>query len=118
MDQIIIKDLLCRGVIGISDQERARPQNILINLTLFTDTVQASLSDSIEECVDYSTVAKRVMSFVETANRRTVEALAGDISRLCLEFSGVEKVLVRLEKPGAVRFAASVGIEIERTAKK
>jgi dihydroneopterin aldolase len=44
-----------------------------------------------------------------------VEALAADLARLCLETRGVEKVRVRVEKPGAVRFSRSVGVEIERT---
>jgi dihydroneopterin aldolase len=33
---------------------------------------------------------------------------------LCLEEPRVEKVWVRVEKPGAVRFSKSVGVEIER----
>jgi dihydroneopterin aldolase len=46
-----------------------------------------------------------------------VEALAADVARLCLEEAGVMKVRVRVEKPGAVRFAESVGVEIERSRK-
>ena len=45
----------------------------------------------------------------------TVEALAADLAQLCLEVPRVEKVRVRVEKPGAVRFSRSVGVEIERT---
>jgi dihydroneopterin aldolase len=40
--------------------------------------------------------------------------LASDLAQVCLEESGVEKVRVRVEKPGAVRFSRSVGVEIER----
>ena len=36
MDQILIKDLLVRGVIGISDRERENPQDILVNIVLFS----------------------------------------------------------------------------------
>ena len=91
MDKIIIKNLLARGIIGVNDWERNRPQNILINITLFTDTR------------------------AEAVNRLTVEALANDLARICLEEKGVQKVIVRVEKPGAVRFAESVGVEIERS---
>ncbi len=114
MDEVFIKDLLIRGVIGISDQERSQPQDILINLVIFTDTQKASESDSIDDCVNYRSLAKKVFTFVEKSNRYTVEALAGDISRLLLEEKGVQKVKVRVEKPGAVRFSRSVGVEIER----
>ena len=44
-----------------------------------------------------------------------MEALAADLARLCLEQAGVQKVRMRVEKPGAVRFARSVGVEIERS---
>ena len=115
MDQILIKNLLARGIIGISDAERAQPQDILINITLFADTLKAAQSDRIEDCVNYRTVAKKVLAHVERINRYTVEALAADIAGLCLEDQLVNAVRVRVEKPGAVRFAESVGVEIERT---
>jgi FolB domain-containing protein len=115
MDQILIKDLLARGIIGITDRERNRPQDILINLVLFTDTRKAAESDHIDDCVDYSLIAKKVMAHVEGAQRYTVEALAADIAGLCLKEKGVESVRVRVEKPGAVRFSRSVGVEIERS---
>jgi FolB domain-containing protein len=115
MDQIIIKDLLIQGIIGINEEERENPQDILINLSLYTDTRQAAQTDSIEDCVNYDTVVKKVMALVENAKRHTVEALANDIARLCLNEPNVIKVRVRVEKPGAVRFSKSVGVEIERT---
>jgi FolB domain-containing protein len=115
MDQTFIRDLLVRGVIGLSDQERANPQDILINITLFADIAKAGQSDSIDDCVNYRTVTKKVLAHAEKAARYTVEALASDIARLCLEDERVQKVCVRVEKPGAVRFARSVGVEIERS---
>ncbi len=114
MDQIFITDLLTRGIIGINDWEREKPQDILINIVLFADLKKAGLSDDLHDSVNYRSVAKKVQSHAETAARLTVEALAADLARLCLEEPGVEKVRVRVEKPGAVRFARSVGVEIER----
>jgi FolB domain-containing protein len=114
MDQVFIKDLLVRGVIGISDQERANPQDILINITLFADTTRAAQTDKIDDCVNYRTIAKMVFAHAEKISRRTVEALASDIAAICLQVEGVKGVRVRVEKPGAVRFSQSVGVEIER----
>jgi FolB domain-containing protein len=115
MDQVFITDLSARGVIGINDWEREKPQEILINIVLFADLHKAGVSDDIADCVNYRTVTKKVQAHAETAQRFTVETLAADLARLCLEAPGVEKVRVRVEKPGAVRFARSVGVEIERT---
>jgi FolB domain-containing protein len=65
--------------------------------------------------VDYRAMAKKVQAHAETAARLTVEALANDLAEICLGETGVEKVIVRVEKPGAVRFSKSVGVEIERS---
>jgi FolB domain-containing protein len=114
MDKVIIKDLAARGIIGIHDWERDNPQEILINLTLFTDIHKAGETDDLDDSVNYRTIAKMALREAESAKRLTVEALATDLARLCLDQPGVEKVVVRVEKPGAVRFAGSVGVEIER----
>lgn len=114
MDQIIIKDLLARGVIGITERERERPQNILINAVLFTDIRKGAESDDIRDCVDYAKMSRKLMAHAETAGRQTVEALVTDLAKLCLEEPGVQGVRLRVEKPGAVRFSKSVGVEIER----
>jgi len=114
MDQVIISDLSARGIIGINDWEREKPQEILINLVLFCDLSRAGESDDIRDCINYRTVAKKALAHAETARRFTVEALAADLARLCLEEPGVQRARVRVEKPGAVRFSRSVGVEIER----
>lgn len=114
MDKVIIKNLLARGIIGVNDWERTRPQNILINIIMFTDTRRAAQTDSLDDCINYSTMSKKVLAHAESVNRLTVEALANDLAWICLEEKEVQKVLVSVEKPGAVRFAESVGVEIER----
>jgi FolB domain-containing protein len=115
MDKVIIKDLLAIGIIGINDWERVHPQQILINITLFTDTHEAGQTDNINDCINYSTLGKRILSHAETVARKTVEALAADIAKLCLDDGRVEKVIVRVEKPRAVSYAGLVGVEIERS---
>lgn len=114
MDQTFIKDLSVRGIIGVNEWEREKLQEILINIVLFTDTRKAAVTDDLADCVNYSAVAKKAQALTENARRFTVEALANDLARLCLDEPGVQKVRVRVEKPGAVRFSRSVGVEIER----
>ena len=116
MDKIIIKDLLLRGIIGINPDERVNEQDILINVVMFADIGQAAASDNIEDAVNYKTITKRIVKHVKGSADFLVEKLVSDIARIILtENEAVQKVQVRLEKPGALRFAQSVGIEIERT---
>lgn len=114
MDKIIIKNLSARGIIGVHSDEREQPQEIVINIILFTNTEKAGHSDDIADTVSYSSVAKKVRAHAESAQRFTVEALAEDIAELCLGEPGVKKVQVQVEKPKAIRFASSAGVEIKR----
>ncbi len=117
MDKIIIKNLIARGIIGLNDWERVKKQEILINITAFTDIRKTAETEDVNFSVNYRTLAKKAQAHAETAERLTVEALASDIAKIGLEDPNIKKIIVRVEKPGAVRFAESVGVEIERTRK-
>ncbi len=117
MDKIFIKDLIARGIIGVNQWERAIPQEIVISLTLFVDISVAASSDKVEDTINYSDIAKRALQLAETQKRLTVESLANDLANMCLEDQRIAKVIVSVEKPGAVRFTRSVGVEIERSQK-
>ncbi len=113
-DQILIKDLLIRGIIGIHDWEREKKQDILINITMEADCRPAGISDDFQDAVDYRAVTKKVLALVENSSFYLVERLAEEIAKTCLEDARVEVARVRVEKPGAVRFSQSVGVEVER----
>jgi dihydroneopterin aldolase/2-amino-4-hydroxy-6-hydroxymethyldihydropteridine diphosphokinase len=113
-DRIQIKDLLLRTIIGINDEERRNKQDVLINITLHADTRAAGASDDIADAVNYRTVTKRIIRLVEGSQFFLVEKMAAEIAAICLEDPRVERAMVRVEKPGALRFARSVGVEIER----
>jgi len=114
MDKVFIEKLRVQCIIGVDDNERKRPQDILVSITLHADTRRAAKTDKIADCVDYETLSREIRALAERARRFTVEALAEDVARLCLGRPGVRKARVRVEKPGAVRAAETVGVEIER----
>ncbi len=114
-DQIEIKDLLIRAIIGINDDERENRQDVVINIRLDTNTRAAGLSDDIEDAVNYRTIAKQVIALVERSQYYLVEKMAEEIANLCLADPRVERARISIEKPGALRFARSVGVSIERS---
>ncbi len=113
-DRIEIKDLHLRTVIGISQEERRDRQDVLINLVLYVDTRLAGKSDDIAQAVNYRTVTKRIIQLVESSQFYLVEKLAAEIAAICMDDPRVERARVSVEKPGALRFARSVGVTIER----
>ena len=114
-DEIRIEELLVRTVIGINGEERRDRQDVLLNLVLFVDTRAAGRTDDIADTpVNYRTLTKRVIGRVEESRFHLIERLAQEIADLCLEEPGVERVRVEVKKPGALRFARSVSIVIDR----
>jgi FolB domain-containing protein len=114
-DRILIKDLMLRCVLGLSGEERREKQDVLINLILWTDLKPAATSDSITDTVDYSALKKQIINLVEVSQYHLAETLADRIATLCLEHPAVQQVQVTVEKPTALRFAHSVGVEIIRS---
>lgn len=114
-DQIHIKDLLLRAIIGVNDEERYNKQDVVVNITLYTDHTAAAVSDDIADTVNYKTIAKQTIKLVEESQFYLVEKLALEIVQLCLADPRVERAVVTVEKPGAVRFARSVGVTVDRT---
>lgn len=114
MDRILIHDLLVRCIIGVDDDERREKQDVLINVVLSADLRRPGKSDRFEDTVDYRAVKKRIVAMTENSRYHLIEALAQATADICLENPAVEEVQVRVEKPSALRFARSVGIEITR----
>jgi D-erythro-7,8-dihydroneopterin triphosphate epimerase len=114
MDRIVIADLQVRCILGIDPEERREKQDVLINLAIDADLRQAGLSDRFEDAVDYRAIKKRVLALAEASRFHLVEALAQAVAGAVLESPGVRAVKVRVDKPSALRFARTVGVEIER----
>ena len=113
-DKIIIKDLLVRGIIGVNDWEREATQDIMINLILEYDLALAGRSDIIADTLNYRSLTKAVIAYCASSTHFLVEKLAHHVARICVVEFDAKSVVVRIEKPGALRFASSVGVEIER----
>jgi len=113
-DTLFIHDLLVRTVIGVREWERTDRQDVLINVELDADCRPAGSADDFAKAVDYRAISKKIFGVAEESEFFLVEALAERIAGVCLEDERIERVRVRVEKPGALRFADSVGVEIER----
>ncbi len=114
MDKILLNNLRFFGILGVNPDERINPQRILVSLVVFTDIHRPGLTDDISDAVNYAELADKLKEFVETSYFFTVEALSTNIADLVLAQPGVSGVRVRVEKPDAISFAGSVGVEINR----
>ena len=114
LDAIYIPDLHLRCIIGVFDDERKAKQDIIITIALYADLRTACTSDRIEDTVDYKSLKKQVIAIVEDSRFFLIESLAERIATICLATQAVKRVTVTVDKPGALRFARSVAVEITR----
>jgi len=113
-DKIYIRDLLLRCIVGIYPEERTHKQDVIINVMLTCDLRKAGASDQIEDTVNYKFLKKKIVALVEASEYLLIERMAEAVAALCLEDEGVEEARVTVDKPGALRFARSVAVEITR----
>ena len=114
MDRVFIEELEVQTIIGIFDWEREIKQTISIDLEMEFDIRRAAETDSIEDTLDYKTVSKRLIHFIEDSEFQLVEALAERCAAIVLTDFPVNWLRLKLGKPGAVRGSSAVGVIIER----
>ena len=114
MDKIFLDELKIDTIIGIWDWERKIRQTVIIDLEMSADIARAAATDSVEDTLNYKSVAKRVQQFVRDSSFQLVETLAERIAGIIRDEFDVAWVKVRVHKPGAIRGSKDVGIEIER----
>ncbi len=115
-DIIYITDLQIETIIGIFDWERETKQTISLDIEMATDIRKAAASDNIDDTLDYKSVAKRLIAFVEASEFQLVETLAEKICQIIIDDFSVSWVKLKLNKKGALRGSRDVGVIIERGA--
>jgi len=115
MDKVFIEGLEIEALIGIYDWERRIRQPLRLDLEMAFDNRQPARTDKIADTLDYKSISKRLIAYVENSNFGLVETLAEHCAQLVLDEFGVTWLRLKLSKPGAVRGAQAVGVIIERT---
>jgi len=114
MDIVFLHEMKVDTVIGIWEWERKIRQTVVIDLEMAADIRKAAASDSIDDALNYKSVAKRLQQFVADSEFQLVETLAEKIAAIVMDEFGASWVRVKLNKPGAIRGARDVGVVIER----
>lgn len=117
MDIVYLHDLKIDCVIGIWEWERQTTQTITLDLDMAVDAGKAAQTDRIEDTLNYKAVAKRLIAFVSASKFQLVETLAERVAETVLSEFNVRWLRLRVNKKGAIRGAADVGVVIERGEK-
>ncbi len=114
LDRIFIRDLVLTCIIGIREAEQRERQNVCLNLEIFLNTRRAAISDAIEDSVDYKSLKLAIKQHLEQTSFKLLERLVAEVAGICLKNEHVAAARVRAGKPGALRWARTVEVEILR----
>jgi len=117
MDTIFLRNLRIEAIIGIFDWERKTRQIVYFDIEMATDVKKAAASDQINDALDYKSISKSIIKFVEESEFHLVETLAEKVAELIMTDFNVPWLRLSLNKKGAISLAEDVGITIERGIK-
>lgn len=110
---IRITNLRLRTFIGFNPEERAKQQDVVVNLEIHHRTDRAALvDDDVTAALDYKAVTKAIIRHVEDGRFLLLEKLVNDLVEICHEHPAVSRAVVTVDKPHALRFADSVSLTL------
>ncbi len=98
MSRIAIVDLEVFYHIGVTDEERANPQRLLVTVDMNLDFSSASISDRIEKTINYQDVADELLKFGQNRNWKLLEKLVANIADFILTRFKPQSVMVEVKK--------------------
>ena len=98
MSFITIVDLEVFYRVGISEEERAKPQRLLLTLDIKFDFSSAAVSGRVGRTIDYYEVAQRLLKLGETRSWRLIESVATDVADKILSEFHPEGVTIEVKK--------------------
>lgn len=122
-DIIRIAGLHVECVVGVYPEERQKVQPLTVDIEMMLSTEAAARSEKLGDTVHYALVADQIAFLLRSCRFRLIETAAHAISTYLLapptegeRRALIERVRLRLTKPGALAGRAIPSIEIERTA--
>ncbi len=113
-DTIEIRRLRVSTLIGVPDDERANPQNVLVTVTMTPGQNFDGLADEVSRTIDYHAVSLEIEALAADRPRRLIETLATDIANHLLGNHPLAKIAITIEKH-ILPNTECVAVHIERS---
>src|ERR1043165_2756057 len=98
MDKIVICDLEVFYRVGITAEERAQPQRLLITIEMSHDFKAAAVRDNLAETIDYAAVSESVIHFGDDSHWELIETVGTDLAAMILERFSAAQVCIEVKK--------------------
>jgi 7,8-dihydroneopterin aldolase/epimerase/oxygenase len=117
ISKVTITDLEVFYCVGVTDEERAKPQRLLVTVDMAFDFSSAATSDRIEKTINYQQVADEVLKYGEGRNWKLIERLASNLADFVLSEYHPEAVQVEVKK-FSVPQARHVSVSVTKTRQR
>ena len=109
---VFIKDFIIEEIIGIHEHEKIKKQKIKFNIVL--DVNKSSIPDEkdIKSIVDYEKITNKLKNLTKRKKYNFLESLAEDSFKEIFEDPRINSVIIKIEKPEAIKNTESVGVEV------
>ena len=97
-DCIHIEQLEVLARVGVTENERATSQRLVVNITAWPRESFATLRDDISDTANYSSIAHEVRTTVGSAVHKLIETLANAVAQELLSRFAIAKVRVEVRK--------------------
>ena len=116
MDKIRITDLEVFYQVGVTEEERAKPQRLLVSVEMEHDFTSAISRDNLAETLDYFAISQRLLRFGVDCHWQLIETLAADIAAMIQDEFQAKTVSVEVKK-FVIPQAAYVSVALTRPAR-
>ncbi len=117
-DALRIRDLRVPAHIGVTADERAVAQHLLIDLDIYADLSKSARTDELADTLDYDALVASVAELVKSTACRLLENLAARIAESVAADPRVQSVIVEIakERPPVAQDVGSISVRLERWA--
>ena len=113
-DTVFIKGLTVDTLIGVFDWEREIRQDVILDVEMSFDNQRSAASDELIDTLDYNAISIRLIDFIQSASFQLIETLAEQCAQILRDEFNIAWLRLKLQKPGAIKAAVTVGVCIER----
>jgi 7,8-dihydroneopterin aldolase/epimerase/oxygenase len=115
-DRIIVRGLRVSARVGVGDEERSRPQVLLLGVEAWRSLSRAAQNDELSDTIDYGVLVRDLTGLVAASEARLLERVAGLVCEHVLGLPEVSKVVVEIakESPPVDEQLDYVAVRIER----
>ena len=98
MANIKIVDLEVFYCVGVTDEERAKPQRLLLTVNMVFDFTVAAVSDRVTKTIDYFAVSQQLLQYGKGRSWKLIEKVATNVADLIMTEFRPESVTVEVKK--------------------